>query len=159
MGAVLVVVLMSEQSVLTAPVIPIPEIIYRYVQGESMQTLARECRVHRGTIYNWIFSGVADQQHEQLVTQAMINRIADADQEMDDSADALSITRAREHMRFTRMDFERRRPKLYGPKQELGIDNRITVIVQRERPQPVVVGGNQAIDAVVSAQDVMKDSD
>jgi hypothetical protein len=36
------------------------------------------------------------------------------------------------------MDFERRRPKLYGPKQEIQTDSKITVIVQRQTPLQVV---------------------
>lgn len=129
----------TAQAVSPAPP-PLPDIIQRYLNGESMQDLATECRVHRQTIYNWIFSGVGDKDYEQIVTTAMVNRIADADQELDESLTVFDIARAREKMRFTRMDLERRRPKLYGPKQEIEHDNRITVIVQREGQPLQVVG-------------------
>ncbi len=143
----------------SAPSLLLPQIISRYIAGESMQTLAAECRVHRHTIYNWIFSGVGDQQYERIVTEAMINRIAEADQELDDSDTLFAIARAREKMRFTRMDLERRRPKLYGPKQEMSSDSRITVIVQRERPQPVVVEAQTLEVQAVSTQNDESRSD
>ncbi len=127
----------DAQPILSPP--PLPDIIQRYVNGESVRTLAEECAVSRQTIYNWIFSGVGDEHYEHTVSAVMIRRIADADQELETAACMFDLARAREKMKFTRMDFERRRPKLYGIKQDLNIDNQITVIVQRSTPQPVVI--------------------
>jgi hypothetical protein len=117
----------------------LPEIIQRYVNGESMQTLAREASMHRMTLYRWMLSEIGDKNYHALVTDCLINRIADADDSLMNAPTMCDIARAREIARYARMDFERRRPNLYGPKQEIKTDLSITVIVQRETPQPVVI--------------------
>lgn len=121
----------------------LPDIIHRYLNGESMQVLAKESKVHRMTLYRWMLSYTGT-EYDQLMTDAMVTRIADADQQLDDAQSLCDIARAREHMKYSRMDFERRRPKLYGPKQEINTDSRITVIVQRQTPQPVVIEASQS---------------
>jgi len=130
---------------------PLPDIIQRYLNGESLQLLADEYSVARQTLYRWMLTGVGDRQYESLITDALVYRIADADQTLEDSRDQCDIARARERMRFTRMDFERRRPKLYGPKQEIQTDSKITVVVQRQTPQPVV---GETVDAEVVSSDM-----
>lgn len=57
-------------------------------------------------------------QYRDLVTDALITRIAEADDDLDNALTPIDIARARERAKFSRMDFERRRPELYGPKQE-----------------------------------------
>lgn len=131
----------------------VPDLIQRYRSGESLVQLAKEHSVSRNTIYNWIFSGKADEEHSEIVTDCLINRIADADSEMDEAASPLDISRAREKMRFSRQDFERRRPKLYGQQTQHQHNTAIQVIVQRETPQPVVVEANQAEKCLVSPQE------
>lgn len=97
----------------------LPEIIRRYVSGESTTTeLAAEFGVRsKQTIYNWILAGLGDKAYHEQITRALVNRIAEADQMMLDAEDAVAVTKAREFMKFARMDFERRRPALYGAKQ------------------------------------------
>ncbi|MDI3463647.1 MAG: hypothetical protein OJF50_002468 [Nitrospira sp.] len=125
------------------PTPSIPDIIHRYVNGESIQVLAAEHAVNRQTIYNWMLSETGP-EYDRIITQALIKRICDADEKLENSSDMIGITRAREMARFSRQDFERRRPKLYGPKQEVSVDEKITVIVQRH-PTP------QHIDVSISS--------
>lgn len=110
---------------------PLPEILSRYLSGESVQVLAHESSVSRQTIYNWLLAGVGDRDYFDLITQGLVNRIADADEAIENSATMFDIARAREMARFSRMDFERRRPQLYGPKQT-DSSTKILVIVNRE---------------------------
>lgn len=126
---------MSTDTIVPAPAPDVPAIIARYLKGESLQILAREHAVSRQTIYNWMLAETGA-DYDQLITQALVNRIADADQAIEESATMFDIARAREMARFARMDFERRRPKLYGPRQELDVDKKLTIIVQRT-PQPI----------------------
>jgi transcriptional regulator with XRE-family HTH domain len=91
----------------------IPDVVRRYASGESMQTLAAEFGVNRSTIYRWMLTETGD-QHAEIVTDVLINRIAEADAELESAADRDATSRARERARFARMDFERRRPHLYG---------------------------------------------
>ncbi len=114
-----------------APKINLPEIVRRYANGESLTQLAQENSVSRQTIYNWIFSDIGGEEHQQLVTKCLINRIAESDEEMEKASSSLDIARARERMRFHRMDFERRRPKLYGAQSAGSQDNRVVVVVER----------------------------
>lgn len=123
---------------------PIPDLIQRYLNGESIQTLAQEHRTARQTIYNWMLAETQE-QYEQLVTTGLVNRIADADGELDEAATAIDIARAREKCRYSRMDFERRRPKLYGPQAHVQVDQAITVIVNREKAaQPIDITASPA---------------
>lgn len=97
--------------------VALPKIIERYVNGESVQVLAAENAVNRDTIYAWMLAGVGDKAYYDLVTRALVKRIADADALLDAAKEPHEISRAREICRYARMDFERRRPALYGSKQ------------------------------------------
>lgn len=122
----------------------IPAIVQRYQQGESLQAIAAESSVNVRTLYRWMLSELGD-QYPDVVTDTLINRIADADMAMETAADACRIARAREQARFARMDFERRRPKLYGQKQEITEDKTIRVIIQRDGSAKPV-DNNKVID-------------
>lgn len=100
----------------------LPTFIQRYLNGVSLQTIAKEEKVSREAIrkriYQWTLTGRGDIQYADLVTTALVNRIAEADAALDSANEMVGIARARETARFSRMDYERRRPHLYGPKQE-----------------------------------------
>lgn len=96
----------------------LPAIIERYAAGESMQTLAAELGKHRQTLYRWMLAGVGDKQYHDMVTYCLVQRVQEADEELRLARDPCDIARARETAKFARMDLERRRPKLYGQKQE-----------------------------------------
>ncbi len=123
---------MADQAVLTKQ--DLPEIIQRYSTGESLGTLAKESGVNRSTVYRWMLAGIGDKDFESVVTDCLVNRVSDADEMLETAADACNVSRAREIARFARMDLERRRPHLYGPKQETKIDTSITVIIQHVEP-------------------------
>ena len=127
------------------PLLPIPELIQRYLDGEDIRVIAKNTRVSRQSLYNWMHDEVTDAQYPRLVKQAIVNRIADADEKLEQAATLLDLARARDQAKFARWDAERRL-KLFQPKQQTTTDSRITVIVQRERPQPVVVEA-QTIEA------------
>jgi hypothetical protein len=125
----------------------LPDIIQRYADGESLQSLAHESGKHRMTLYRWMLSGLGDQAYATLVTDCLIHRIADADEDLANSATMCDIARARETARYARMDFERRRPQLYGPKQDINNHASLTVIVQRSQPStPVIDVSTQMIE-------------
>ncbi len=125
---------MSDSQLPSAPLTKaqLPDIIRRYYNGESMQTLAKEAQTNRATLYRWMLSGIGDQDYEELITGCLINRIVESDEKLETAPDSCNIARAREMARFSRMDLERRRPHLYGPKTEVKQDTQITVIVHRE---------------------------
>ena len=125
---------MAEPDLLPASPPSVPDIIQRYLNGETLKDLARENQKHHRTLYRWMLAEVGP-AYEHLITELLTNRIADADLEMELASDPCSLARARERMRFSRMDFERRRPKLYGPKTETSTDTKLTVIVQRDTQQ------------------------
>lgn len=143
----------DELPVKTAP--PLPDIIQRYLNGESMQQLAMESRVNRQTLYRWML-GYTGTEYDSLITDALITRVAEADSQLDEAKDTCGIARAREHMKYSRMDLERRRPKLYGPKQEVSTDNKITVIVQRTAPLQVVGSTENVINGQCAEVDSAK---
>lgn len=100
----------------------LPDVVARYLRGESIQVIAKEQQVTRRTIYNWMLGGLGDEAYRELVTECLVARVADADEELEaarSSRDPVRVSAARETCRFVRMDLERRRPGLYGPKQEV----------------------------------------
>ncbi len=127
---------MAENTQLTKA--DLPEIIQRYRNGESMLSIAKDSAVKSRQLYNWILNELGP-DYDKIQTECLINRIADADQMLEESRDALQVTRAREIARYARMDFERRRPHLYGPKQEIKQDTSVTVIVQTVSPEPFTI--------------------
>lgn len=108
---------------------PIPDLVQRYLNGESIQSIADNTQHCFRTIYKWLLKDCGP-DYESIQTDALIARIADADYELARASDKVSVARARELAKLARMDFERRRPKLYGMKQELTTDNTIRVIIE-----------------------------
>jgi len=141
--------------------------IQRYLNGESMQVLAKQAGITPQGLYKRFkrfmlsYEGSED-AYVSLITQALVDRVADSDAKLENAWDVVEIARAREQARFARMDLERRRPKLYGQKQQVDVDNRITVTVNKycdieavpsiETPRP----SSQVID--VNPQTIMDES-
>jgi hypothetical protein len=122
---------MSAPSEKSLSPLPLPEIIQRYLNGESLPSLARVCGVSRRTIYNWMYR-LGDEEYRALKEQAYFNRIADADEKLANSEDLLHVARNRDECKWARWDAERRLPHLFGPKQsESG--TKILVLVNRDQ--------------------------
>lgn len=104
-----------------AAVIPdLPDVLKRYLDGASVTELAKDSRVARRTLYRHLLAALGEDGYHEAVTHALVARIADADEELEAarrSGDPVRVSAAREACRFYRMDFERRRPSLYGVKQ------------------------------------------
>lgn len=98
------------------------DILTRYSEGETLDRLASDHRVSRATVYNWLLGGSVDVSHAELVTLALTARVERADRALEEARDALDVSRARERARFSRMDLERRRPNLYGPRTTTALD-------------------------------------
>lgn len=119
----------------------LPDVVKRYLSGESLTSLAQELGIARRTIYNWLHRECGnDETYRELQRQVYVGRIADADEMLESASDAVHIARAREIARYARWDAERRLPHLFGPKSEVKSDTSIKVIIERSTPQPVVVG-------------------
>jgi len=157
-----------ERLALTAPSsLDTATAIQRYLNGESMQVLAKQAGITPQGLYKRFkrfmlsYEGSED-AYVRLITQALVDRVADSDARLENAKNVVAIARAREQARFARMDLERRRPKLYGQKQQVDVDNRITVTVNKycdieaapsiETPRP----SSQVID--VNPQTIMDES-
>lgn len=108
----------------------LPEIIQRYRNGESMQDLATESPVSTRTLYRWMLLHLGEGEYQQAISELLADRVAEADFMLLSAKDQCQIARAREVARFARMDLERRRPELYGQKQQMEV-KKISVIVDR----------------------------
>jgi hypothetical protein len=112
-----------DEGQLTTKQEALPEIVTRYLAGESLQTIAPDYKVATRTLYRWMLAGLGDQTYSDLVTHMLVSRVADADAELQVASDACQIARAREQARFARMDLERRRPALYGQRTHVTVEN------------------------------------
>lgn len=90
-----------------------------YRQGATLEQIGEQYGVSVQAVYSWLLGDIGGEQNAKLVTQALTARIALADQRLDTAPTPLELARAREQARWSRMDLERRRPALYGQKQEV----------------------------------------
>lgn len=105
----------------------VKQAVERYVAGDSVQDIAQTFKVDRGIIYDWMLADLGPQKYEGLVTRVLVSRVRRADQMLEEAETPHHIARAREIARFARMDLERRRPHLYGPKQEVRVDMNVNL--------------------------------
>lgn len=131
----------------------IPDLIRRYLNGESTAQLAHESHVARATIYNWIHRQDAD---PNLVNQVLITRFAECEEKLERAQDALELARARELNNNAKWQLERR-SRMFAAKQEVTEDRTIRVIIEpspgqlrRAATQPIDVSQPQITDAEVS---------
>lgn len=121
----------------------LPDLIRRYLNGESTATLAAESHVARATIYNWIHRQDAD---PNLVNQVLITRFAECEEKLENAQDALELARARELNNNAKWQLERR-SRMFAAKQEVTEDKTIRVIIepspgQLRRANPQVIDSN-----------------
>ena len=99
--------------------------IERFLCGESLRTLAKEIGIsHEGVrrrMIKWSLTGKADKTYAELVTEMLVDRIAEADIQLENALSMIDITRADKVCRYARMDYERRRPHLYGQRAEITV--------------------------------------
>lgn len=131
--------------------------IQRYLHGESMQVLAKELSISRATIYNWMLRKTGPEQWADLRQQAMIQRIALADERLENAHDAVDIARAREQARFARMDYERL-CKDYAPKQEVERHDHITVVLHPNCDEQPVIPHIVNPDSIISVNSEVIDN-
>lgn len=88
--------------------------------GASLRQIASRIGCSNVGLRAWLLR-CDDERYHQVVTTALTIRVAEADEALETADDAVSIARAREVARFSRMDYERRRPTLYGTKPAIAI--------------------------------------
>ena len=93
-------------------------ILTRLHSGESLRTIAADIGVSNVGLRAWLLREDGDRYHD-VITAALTTRVAEADEMLETAVDPISIARAREQARFARMDLERRRPRLYGQRQQI----------------------------------------
>ena len=145
----------APDSHLPAPALParipaaaIPALLDRYRAGEHLRDLAAEYGVTKQALQKrldrWCLSGKGDVTMYEAVTDYLTDRLCTAMEEQELAVHPVVVARTRDTTNNWKWINERRRPKLFGPKQELSVDEKITVIVQRH-PTP------QHIDVSISS--------
>ena len=93
----------------------------RYAEGETLQAIASDLQCSDTAVRSFLLDEVGP-EYLTIQTQGLLAKVSNADSDIDAAVvarDALMLAGAREKARFARMDLERRRPHLYGPKQEI----------------------------------------
>ncbi len=132
----------------------LPAVLQAYLDGKKPSEIAKERGVSRRAIYAYLLTGMGDEKYGEMVTGAMAARIADADQELEDAEDQVEVSKWSQLGKFARMDFERRRPALYGQKQQTTVTHEVTIdsaLQERmeailKRREPKLIGGKSDAD-------------
>lgn len=117
----------------TAP--DIPDIIRRYRNGESLADLAKEHRKHIATLYRWMMKELGPDYHE-MQTDMMIDQVAESYQVIKEAYTPCEVAKGQALAKLSTLILERRRPKLFGPKQEVQTDTKVEIVL---RNQPIII--------------------
>lgn len=82
----------------------------------------------------------------EVIAEHFATYIVEADEKLEQAPSMVDIARAQHECRFRRMDFERKCPDKYGPKQEIKADNSLNISIRDFRQQ------NQQVTRVFNAQ-------
>jgi transposase len=127
----------------------LPDLIRRYLNGESTAQLAKDSHVARATIYNWIHRQDAD---PNLVNQVLITRFAECEEQLETASDQLELARARELNNNAKWQLERR-SRMFAAKQEVQQDTTIRVVIEPAKPVQLRTQISQVVD--VQPADIM----
>jgi hypothetical protein len=109
------------------PKADLPVVVEAYLAGVTIPELVKRYGVSRRGLYNWMLSGLGDEKYREVMTQMMTARIADADEELEGAEDKVGVAKWSQLGKFARMDYERRRPNLYGQKQETRVVHEVEI--------------------------------
>lgn len=128
-------------------------ILERIQRGESLRQVADFLGVSHVAVRAWLLR-CDEEAYADVVTAALTARVAESDAGLEAADDPVTIARAREQARFARMDLERRRPALYGQRQQ--VDMRVTTTDLSDRLRAAkartVDGTAKRVDTVADAQ-------
>ena len=95
--------------------------LVRYQGGELLEKVANDMGVSRATLYAWMLNEVPD-QYKMVQKDALITRLAETYQKIEEATEQIDLARARELRRAAQWDAERRLSKLFAQKQEVSVD-------------------------------------
>lgn len=125
----------------------IAQALARHEAGESLRDIAPSLGISHVRLRAILLGEVPD-QYKAAQSDALVMRIAEADEALEIAPDALNIARAREIAKFARWDAERRLPHLFGQRQEVhhthDISDDLRQISERRRTRDSVTAAQQA---------------
>lgn len=117
----------------------LPHIIEQYCQLVPLTRIAQDYGCSAEALYKRIRlycdSGRGDMDYTHLVTDVYVLKNLEAEEQFEASVKSQSmvqVTHANARCKLAQWHLERRRPQLYGAKQEVSLDTKVTVIVQRQ---------------------------
>lgn len=123
----------------------------RYLNGESLRMICTELGLSPQQLSRrftkFCLSGRADKSYADCVTDALVDRIALADIALGNARSMADIARADKVCRYSRMDFERRRPHLYGQRAEITFAGPAAIFLGLEQTV-LQAAGQAALQAV-----------
>ena len=95
-------------------------VIKRYLAGDLVEEMAKERGITKKALYKrmhkFMLASSGEDGYSDLITQALADRISVTDDELESSESMLEVAKWSQLGKFARMDFERKRPALYGQK-------------------------------------------
>ena len=112
---------------------PSPRAVERYLAGESLSAIVRDEPCGLRTLYRYMLKELGPEFYS-VQQDILIGKIADADANLEAADSNYAVARATAQGKFARFDLERRHPGLYGPRQAVDQQIRVTI---RDIRQPV----------------------
>jgi hypothetical protein len=136
-------------------------ILQRLQAGCSLLDLANQYGVSKQAMHQrldrFCISGKADSTLHDAVTEYLTDRLCTQMERQEESTSVLDAVRARDGFNSWKWINERRRAALFGLKQELSVDTKVTVILNQPPPPvtPVIdITPTENMLTSVSAQEV-----
>jgi len=112
-----------------------PQILSEYLQGKGTDEIARTYGVTRETLTHWLLKA-ADGDWKAAQLQKAIKRKEDADQDIDDATDMLSLNKANSKLKSAQWDLERVCSRIYGDVRPPQVPNQAVQININLRREP-----------------------
>lgn len=113
-------------------------VLPRLLADETQSTIAQQLGVHRSALNHWLLRTIPKEWQAAQVARAM-SALEQAKEEMDSALDALSLARARETVKVAQWELERLESRLYGQKQETGLQVPPVLIINMPGSAPLTI--------------------
>ena len=101
-------------------------VLERYLSDEKTSEIALSYGISRSRLHQWLLEHAEEHWRKAQVARA-VTALEQSKDDLASAQDPLTLARAREQMRGAQWELERLFSRLYGQKQEVTVDVRVTI--------------------------------